>query len=226
MTPDNDGILSATGFAAGWQGITSNGYIVPSVNDLAAVAMSGDAADLTGTIADAQLSSSVTLLTGTQTLTNKTLTNPLVGNGTVTSVLTSYASNILSIANSTSACGLNIWATRTDASNYEKAFADWSTNASTFTIGTTKAGTGTARVLRLQGAAQVDVYSYDSVQSARFGTSAVIYVPLLWVWNSKAGDPTTSDVASTRCGVWKNTTSGAVKLWVNDGGTMKSVALA
>ena len=42
---------------------------------------------------------------------------------------------------------------------------------------------------------------------------------------SKAGDPTTSDLPSNKFAVYKNTTTGLVKLWANDGGTMKSVLL-
>ena len=42
---------------------------------------------------------------------------------------------------------------------------------------------------------------------------------------TKAGDPTTTEVPASQYQVWKNTTSGAVKLWYNDAGTMKGVAL-
>jgi hypothetical protein len=42
---------------------------------------------------------------------------------------------------------------------------------------------------------------------------------------SKSSDPTTSDIAASKAAVYKNTTSGLVKLWTNDGGTMKSVLL-
>ena len=42
---------------------------------------------------------------------------------------------------------------------------------------------------------------------------------------SKAGDPTTSDIGASQWAVYKNTTSGLVKLWANDAGTMKSVTL-
>lgn len=38
-------------------------------------------------------------------------------------------------------------------------------------------------------------------------------------------DPTTSDIAASTAKLYKNTTSSAVKLWVNDGGTLKSVTL-
>jgi len=42
---------------------------------------------------------------------------------------------------------------------------------------------------------------------------------------SKSSDPTTSDIAASKAAVYKNTTTGLVKLWTNDGGTMKSVLL-
>lgn len=38
-------------------------------------------------------------------------------------------------------------------------------------------------------------------------------------------DPTTSDIPPGQWRVWKNTSTGAVKLWVNDAGTLKSVAI-
>lgn len=49
--------------------------------------------------------------------------------------------------------------------------------------------------------------------------------PLSIMAKSSASDPTTSDITSGDYQVYKNTTSGAVKLWYNDGGVMKSVAL-
>ncbi len=42
---------------------------------------------------------------------------------------------------------------------------------------------------------------------------------------TKAGNPTTSDIAASTWAVYKNTSSGALSLWANDGGVMKSVAL-
>lgn len=45
------------------------------------------------------------------------------------------------------------------------------------------------------------------------------------VGRNKAGDPTASDLAPGTFMVFKNTRTGAVKLWYNDGGTMKSVTL-
>lgn len=43
--------------------------------------------------------------------------------------------------------------------------------------------------------------------------------------NSKSSDPTTTDIPAGYSKLYKNTTSSAVKLWVNDGGTLKSVTL-
>jgi len=43
---------------------------------------------------------------------------------------------------------------------------------------------------------------------------------------SSAANPTAADILASSFAVWKNTTSGVVALWVNDGGVMKSVALA
>jgi len=43
---------------------------------------------------------------------------------------------------------------------------------------------------------------------------------------TSASDPTSTDIASGCFGVWKNSGTGTIKLWANDGGTMKSVSLA
>jgi len=42
---------------------------------------------------------------------------------------------------------------------------------------------------------------------------------------SKAGLPTTSDIAAGQWAVYKDTSGGSVRLWANDGGVMKSVTL-
>ena len=42
---------------------------------------------------------------------------------------------------------------------------------------------------------------------------------------SQTTDPGTTGVLNGTWSVWKNTTSGIVKLWVNDGGVMKSVTI-
>jgi len=43
---------------------------------------------------------------------------------------------------------------------------------------------------------------------------------------TSASDPTSTDITSGCFSVWKNSGTGTVKLWANDGGTMKSVAFA
>lgn len=43
--------------------------------------------------------------------------------------------------------------------------------------------------------------------------------------NNKTTDPSVTDILPGKCAVYKNTTTNAVKLWVNDGGTLKSVTL-
>lgn len=42
---------------------------------------------------------------------------------------------------------------------------------------------------------------------------------------SGAADPTGTDIPDGEFRVWKNTTSGVLKLWANDGGALKSVTL-
>lgn len=43
---------------------------------------------------------------------------------------------------------------------------------------------------------------------------------------SQSTDPGTAGVPSGSWSVWKNSTSGQVKLWVNDGGVMKSILIS
>lgn len=43
--------------------------------------------------------------------------------------------------------------------------------------------------------------------------------------NSKAGAPVAADIPASQWAIYKDTGAGTVKLWVNDGGTLKSVAL-
>lgn len=45
-------------------------------------------------------------------------------------------------------------------------------------------------------------------------------------WKSGSAAPTTTDIPASQWMLWKNTTDGTVKLYANDGGTLKSVTLA
>jgi len=42
---------------------------------------------------------------------------------------------------------------------------------------------------------------------------------------SKSGAPTASDIPASQWAIYKDTSGGTVKLWVNDAGTLKSVTL-
>lgn len=71
----------------------------------------------------------------------------------------------------------------------------------------------------LQGGTTNEYYHLTSAQYSDIG-----YLGNLKL-NSKAGDPTTSDITAGAAKLYKNTSTSAVKLWVNDGGTLKSVTL-
>jgi len=106
--------------------------------------------------------------------------------------LSGAAANILALRNGTSAQGLVVSNTYTDASNYEEGFLKFSSNV--FLLGCQQSGTGTLRKVALQMAV---------------GGAA----------------PGTSDIPSGYGMLWKDTGGGTVKLYVNDSGTIKSVAL-
>jgi hypothetical protein len=72
----------------------------------------------------------------------------------------------------------------------------------------------------IMGSSDLDVnIGYDGGQRINSVFAKQYYL------NTKSSDPSTSDVEAGYYSMYKNTTSGAVKLWVNDGGTMKSVTL-
>lgn len=66
----------------------------------------------------------------------------------------------------------------------------------------------------MQGGAAGEYYHLNAAQQAKVAG-----------FLTKAGDPTTTDISSGNWAIYKNTSTGAVKLWANDGGTMKSVIL-
>ena len=126
---------------------------------------------------------------------------------------------------------IRLFNSRSDSSNYECAVMDWTTNSNALTLGTQKAGTGTARRVRLNSAENIDFYISDSSRSFQMATNGNIsFSPMTWQYYSGAGDPTTSTTpwnnGSSYCALWRNTTTGVVKLWANNAGTMVSVALA
>lgn len=95
--------------------------------------------------------------TGTVTIpTGASITSPTINtaanfastatlNWNLDTYLLRDAANIVAQRNGTTAQGLRVYNTYTDASNYERAAFDWATTANTLTIGTQNAGTGSAR---------------------------------------------------------------------------------
>jgi len=67
----------------------------------------------------------------------------------------------------------------------------------------------------LQGGVAAERFHLTTVQHTR-ATSVI----------SKAGAPVAADIAASQWAVYKNTSSGEVRLWANDAGTMKSVLLS
>lgn len=73
--------------------------------------------------------------------------------------------------------------------------------------------------------------AHNNLQSFQGGTSGEYYHLTSTQYSrctgviSKAGFPTTSDIAAGQWAVYKDTSGGTVRLWTNDGGTMKSVTL-
>lgn len=70
-------------------------------------------------------------------------------------------------------------------------------------------------LLGIQGGSTTERYHLTNTQHSRATTML-----------SAAADPTTSTIGAGEWAIYKNTTSGDVKLWVNDGGTLKSVLIS
>ena len=84
------------------------------------------------------------------------------------------------------------------------------------------------------GSSIADLVNHDhAVLTNKLGTGAyhissteASRVTATMTVTSSASDPTTGNIAAGNWALYKNTTSGLLKLWANDGGTMKSVLLA
>jgi hypothetical protein len=72
----------------------------------------------------------------------------------------------------------------------------------------------------VQGGAAGDRNHLTTAQVTSVGT-----INQFLTWTSQAADPVAGDITAGTAKLYKNTTSGLVKLWVNDGGTLKSVTL-
>jgi hypothetical protein len=129
----------------------------------------------------------------------------------------------------------------TDSTNYERATFGWSANR--YLAVTEKLGSGTDRDMVVGTNGNVGLYLRTNGTDRWAVGGAGNLVPLVSVdigttsalvkrthsndyyFRSAAADPSTTDIPASGYVVWKNTVSGTLKLWANDGGTMKSVAL-
>jgi hypothetical protein len=163
-------------------------------------------------------------------------------------ILARDSANTLAQRNGTNAQTFRLYNTFTDASNYERAFMRW--NSNTLEIGTEAGGTGTNRFLTmvLAGASTPLVFGTGGGTSIFMtglrgfsttggmtvgavtgvtGSGGSTILGLTQInYTSGAADPTTSAISSGSWQVHRNTTSGVVKLWANNAGTLVSVALA
>ena len=128
----------------------------------------------------------------------------------------------------------------TDAglTNFERGFMRW--NSNTLEIGTEAGGTGTARVTRISSATFLEVQSGNTQTFQVSGSSKLTIggagLALIGSnsigslaggsYASGAADPTTGTLTTGNWQVRRNTTSGEVRLWANNAGTLVSVALA
>lgn len=62
--------------------------------------------------------------------------------------------------------------------------------------------------------------------SSHLSTTEAARVTVTMTMQSSASDPTTANITASNWAIYKNTTSGLVKLWVNDAGTMRSVTIS
>lgn len=101
-----------------------------------------------------------------------------------------------------------------DKTNYECAEFTWETNIAF--LNTFKGGTGTLRAFQIMMSAFPQIHLLADATGAEC---------LRLKTNYRATDPAAAQLTDGWFALYKNTTSGLVKLWYNDGGTMKSVAL-
>lgn len=78
----------------------------------------------------------------------------------------------------------------------------------------------------LQSIAGTGEYHISSAEAAKVTALPAISTLALNTNFSKAGSPTTADIAAGTWAIYKDTTSGDIRVWTNDGGTMKSTPLA
>lgn len=156
--------------------------------------------------------------------------------GTSDLILARDAANTLAQRNGTAAQAFRLYNTSTDASNFERGFMRW--NSNTLEIGTEAGGTGTNRAINFRIGTQTAIQMVSSgsgidfycralfTSSIQLLTSGFINGLVGANYASGAADPTTTTLTNGNWQVYRNTTSGQVRLWANNNGTLVSVALA
>jgi hypothetical protein len=153
-------------------------------------------------------------------------------------ILARDAANTLALRNGTNAQAFRLYNTFTDASNFERGFMRWNSNL--LEIGTEAGGTGTAgRSVRLMIGTQSSGVVFSAagsgvdINARSFTTGANMTLVGSNIsglatcnYTSASTDPTTTTITNGNWQVHRNTTSGTIRLWANNAGTLVSVALA
>ncbi len=76
-----------------------------------------------------------------------------------------------------------------------------------------------------QGGTTGEFYHLTSAQNTNVAALPAAANIVVQAFKTKAGIPTTSDITAGNFAVYKDTSGGSIKLYANDAGTIKSVAL-
>jgi hypothetical protein len=152
-------------------------------------------------------------------------------------LLTADAANTLAQRNGTNAQAYRLYNQFVDSANFERAFMRWNSNV--LQIGTEAGGTGVNRGVQLAIGTQTPIsfnpvgsgIDISGLRTASFSGGVVIGPGNVMTvgtqtYTAQSTDPTTSSIASGSWQVHRNTTSGTIRLWANNAGTLVSVALA
>lgn len=77
----------------------------------------------------------------------------------------------------------------------------------------------------LQGGAAGEYNHLTNAQVTKLNDIPAANTLVVETFFSAAADPTATEIPAGQWALYKNTTSGDLKLWANDGGTLKSVLL-
>jgi hypothetical protein len=136
----------------------------------------------------------------------------------------------LQTATTNSSTGVGALPNGTGTSSSYNAFAQADADNASFVQLKVDSSLGYAMVVSSKSGTGTQLPLGFYIGSTKYGSIATtgawsLDSTLQWKFSSKSGAPTTSDIASGYCGVWKDTGAGTVYLYVNDGGTLKKVQL-